>query len=154
MLRFYCTCGKRLKVEETCAGRVVQCPACGQKLRAPSPEPVPEAHDVTTLESLARDLAGRPASHESAIRRILVRKSKRPVLVGVALGLAILGAILILCWLGSGSGTSKEPSTGSTVHTTAPATHSPAAAGSRSAGSSGETVSRGPARDPTGEIAQ
>ena len=36
MIRFQCTCGKRLKVEAAHAGQLVECTACGRKMRAPA----------------------------------------------------------------------------------------------------------------------
>ena len=38
MIRFNCSCGKRLKVDYGAAGRTVECPYCGLKVRAPSVE--------------------------------------------------------------------------------------------------------------------
>ncbi len=35
MIRFQCTCGKRLKVVPAHAGRLVECTACGRRIRAP-----------------------------------------------------------------------------------------------------------------------
>ncbi|MBE3071013.1 MAG: hypothetical protein IMZ66_12330, partial [Planctomycetes bacterium] len=39
MIRFYCACGKRLKVDDALAGRPVQCPDCGAAARAPQADP-------------------------------------------------------------------------------------------------------------------
>lgn len=57
MIRFYCSCGKRLKVDDALAGRSVQCTQCGATMQAPGAEPEtvsgPEA-----LVSALRDLNG------------------------------------------------------------------------------------------------
>ncbi len=37
MIRFYCPCGKRLKVRAKDAGRLAKCSQCGAKLRVPEP---------------------------------------------------------------------------------------------------------------------
>jgi hypothetical protein len=36
VIRFQCTCGKRLKVDPAHAGCVVECTACGRRMRAPA----------------------------------------------------------------------------------------------------------------------
>jgi hypothetical protein len=46
VIRFYCPCGKRLKIPESHAGRVVECIECGQHVQAPSLEPVQSGHEV------------------------------------------------------------------------------------------------------------
>lgn len=41
MIRFECTCGKMLKVDESLAGRLVECPFCKARTYAPADEPPP-----------------------------------------------------------------------------------------------------------------
>lgn len=39
MIRFFCSCGKRLKVAKSDAGRTLQCPSCGATVQAPGTAP-------------------------------------------------------------------------------------------------------------------
>jgi len=41
VIRFQCTCGKPLKVEDSVAGCTAKCPHCGNQVRVPEPEPEP-----------------------------------------------------------------------------------------------------------------
>ena len=45
-MRFYCPCGKRLKIPESHAGRVVQCIECGQHVQAPPLDPAESGHEA------------------------------------------------------------------------------------------------------------
>ena len=59
MIRFYCRCGKRLKVDAAYAGRHVKCGACGAKAVVPSTseaEAVPAAAPADGLDALAQAL--------------------------------------------------------------------------------------------------
>jgi hypothetical protein len=58
VIRFNCTCGKRLKVDYSAAGRTVECPYCGMKVRAPSGNASPRSgHDelVAAMRSLQEE---------------------------------------------------------------------------------------------------
>jgi hypothetical protein len=58
VIRFNCSCGKRLKVDYGAAGRTVECPYCGMKVRAPSGNAAPRSgHDelVTAMRSLQEE---------------------------------------------------------------------------------------------------
>jgi hypothetical protein len=53
VIRFECSCGKRLKVEDRFAGQTVECTACGKRMRAPatSTEALPVAEVVEEPEA-------------------------------------------------------------------------------------------------------
>lgn len=69
MIRFNCSCGKRLKVDDDLVGRQVQCPNCGSKTVVPQvsdaevEEAVPVANDPAAagLEALAQALKAKPS---------------------------------------------------------------------------------------------
>jgi hypothetical protein len=68
VIRFNCTCGKRLKVDAAYAGRSVKCAACGAKIMAPSAietaevveGPPADAPPVDGLDALAQALREAP----------------------------------------------------------------------------------------------
>ena len=57
MIRFYCACGKRLKVSKQDAGKIAKCSQCGAKVRVPQ-APAPSADP---REALAAALHGERA---------------------------------------------------------------------------------------------
>jgi len=69
VIRFNCSCGKRLKVDDDLVGRQVQCPNCGSKTVVPpvseaeAEEAVPVANDPAAagLEALAQALKAKPS---------------------------------------------------------------------------------------------
>jgi hypothetical protein len=48
VIRFYCSCGKRLKVDDSYAGRPVKCGACGLRIEAPMAGEGEESPDAGT----------------------------------------------------------------------------------------------------------
>lgn len=70
MIRFNCSCGKRLKVDDDLMGRQVKCPNCGGKTVVPQvsdaevEDAVPVANDpaATGLEALAQALKAKPSA--------------------------------------------------------------------------------------------
>jgi len=63
VIRFQCTCGKPLKVDDSVAGRTVQCPHCGNQVRAPA------GHG--TSRTRARAAEPRPMSGPAALQAAL-----------------------------------------------------------------------------------
>ncbi len=63
MIRFQCTCGKQLKVEDTLAGRAARCPHCGTQVQVPQAEPEPLSGPVA-LQAAMRGSQGDAASEE------------------------------------------------------------------------------------------
>jgi len=69
VIRFNCSCGKRLKVDDDLVGRQVKCPNCGGKTVVPQvsdaevEEAVPVANDPAAagLEALAQALKAKPS---------------------------------------------------------------------------------------------
>jgi hypothetical protein len=51
VIRFECSCGKRLKVEDRFAGETVECTACGKRMRVPATAAVPVAEVVEEPEA-------------------------------------------------------------------------------------------------------
>ena len=63
MIRFQCTCGKQLKVEDAVAGRAARCPHCGTQVRVPQAEPEPLS-GLMALQAAIRGSQGNAASEE------------------------------------------------------------------------------------------
>jgi hypothetical protein len=85
VIRFNCECGKRLKVDDSYAGRNVKCGACGARVQAPAAEievaeevaPPPAPSDG--LDALAQALrAGPVKSPRSDVPALRAVQSKKP----------------------------------------------------------------------------
>lgn len=63
MIRFQCTCGKQLKVEDAFAGRAARCPHCGTQVQVPQAKPGPLSGPAA-LQALMRGIQGDAASEE------------------------------------------------------------------------------------------
>ena len=63
MIRFQCTGGKQLTVEDTFAGRAARCPHCGTQVQVPQAEPGPPSGPVA-LQAAIRGSQGDTASEE------------------------------------------------------------------------------------------
>jgi len=63
VIRFQCTCGKQLKVEDSLAGRAARCPHCGGQVQVPQHEPAPLSGPAA-LQAAIRGTQGDAASEE------------------------------------------------------------------------------------------
>jgi hypothetical protein len=67
VIRFQCACGKRLKVEPAHAGCVVECTACGRKMRAPGDPAQPlDGPEALAAAVRAFNARGRGAAAQDA----------------------------------------------------------------------------------------
>ena len=63
MIRFPCTCGKQLKVEDAFAGRAARCPHCGTQVQVPQAEPGPLS-GLVALQAAMRGIQGEATSEK------------------------------------------------------------------------------------------
>jgi hypothetical protein len=78
VIRFNCSCGKRLKVDDSYVGRHVQCPNCGVKTLVPqasdagTEDAAPVANDPAAagLEALAQALKAKPSAAKPVRRDV------------------------------------------------------------------------------------
>ncbi len=70
MIRFQCTCGKQLKVEDSVAGRAARCPHCGTHVRVPQAEPEPLSGPAA-LQAAIRGSQGDAASEEIPTAKVV-----------------------------------------------------------------------------------
>ena len=92
-----CNCGKKLRAKAELAGKRVKCPACGQPLAVPAPQPAaPQPADELDLDQWAGAVAGDEAMTTVPLPRL--RKKQQPsntrLIVGLSVGAG--GAVLVL----------------------------------------------------------
>jgi len=135
LIRFECSCGKRLKVQAADIGRTVECPNCAAQLVVPDPDGPPVAEEVASgpeaLAAAMRELAPTAAARPSKIPAKTPAKktppppgrnpakpgapatkkpsaAQKPVIIGLAAALAIAALLLILSFFGGGDKPAKK----------------------------------------------
>lgn len=102
-MKFKCRCGQGLECDEELAGMVVDCPACGGKVRAPGDADVctPEEETPTTPEPQSNIVRQAPADEQ----KVCVVGVRIPfadlVLLLVQLAIASIPATIILACIWS-----------------------------------------------------
>ena len=133
MIRFYCSCGKRLKVRASEIGRTVECPHCASQLVVPNPDAppadVPATSATEALAAAMRELGpaatarpsklpakkkppapGRKPTKPGARPAPGPSAANKPVIIGVAAAFAIAAILLILSFIaGDGNSPEKKP---------------------------------------------
>lgn len=89
MIRFQCQCGKRLKVDDTHAGRAVRCSACGKELIAPAASP-----------AVAKPGQGK--------RPPALPGSKLPLYIGLGVAGGVTAVVVIVCAVMFRGGDSRQ----------------------------------------------
>ena len=125
MIRFECSCGKRLKVRAADIGHTVECPNCAAQLVVPDPDALPVAEEAASapdaLAAAMRELAptaarpskiptkktppaapGRSPRKPGAQPAQIVSAAHKPVIIGVAAALALAVLLLILSFFAGG----------------------------------------------------
>ena len=127
LIRFECSCGKRLKVHVAEIGRTVECPNCAAQLVVPDPDAPPVAEEVTSapeaMVAAMRELAPAAAARPSKIaakRTPPPRPSRSPakpgapaarkpsaatmpIIIGVAAAFVIVMLLVILAFFAGGN---------------------------------------------------
>jgi hypothetical protein len=131
LIRFECSCGKRLKVRAADIGHTVECPDCAAQLVVPDPDALPVAEEAASapdaLAAAMRELAptavrpskiptkktppaapGRSPRKPGAQPAQIVSAAHKPVIIGVAAVLALAVLLLILSFF---AGSDNKPAT-------------------------------------------
>ena len=99
MIRFECTCGKRLKVEDSHAGRTVKCGACGAQMTAPASN-LAAADDLDAMAQAMQSAAPRPANGSArpgqGKRPPVLPGSKMPFYIGLGVAGGIMLIVLVV----------------------------------------------------------
>ena len=105
-IRFKCTCGRSLSVDEEHAGKIAKCPACNRPVRVPAPEgadlpaeaaPQDMAEKVSSLSRAYGEAMLTRARRERTAEALTAyaKKARKRYLIGaaVAAGLVLIGAV-------------------------------------------------------------
>jgi hypothetical protein len=109
VIRFQCTCGKRLKVDDSSAGRKVKCSMCGKELIAPVASQA-AGGDLDALAQAMQASAPKAAGGPMAVKTpgrpnggLLAKNkpgaAKKPNNTSLYVGLGVAGGVLLIIFI-------------------------------------------------------